>query len=82
MRKTPPRVVVSSDELNDHLRNADDNGGRASPMPLQGRAGFVALHQLRTVDVERLATPLENLKAKLFSAVDRRSQNFGQSSGH
>jgi mRNA interferase MazF len=62
IKKTRPCVVVSPDELNEHLRTVIvapmTTGGRAYPWRprcrFQGRAGFVALDQLRTVDVERM----------------------------
>jgi mRNA interferase MazF len=60
---------VSPDELNQHLRTVIvapmTTGGRAYPWRprcrFQGRSGFVALDQLRTVDVERLVKPLGQL---------------------
>ena len=69
IKKTRPCVVVSPDELNEHLRTAIvapmTTGGRAYPWRprcrVQGRAGFVALDQLRTVDAERLAKSLGRL---------------------
>jgi mRNA interferase MazF len=59
-------VVVSPDELNDHLRTVIvapmTTGGRAYPWRpacrFQNKSGFVALDQLRTVDAERLAKSL------------------------
>ena len=63
IRKTRPCLVVSPDELNDHLRTVIvapmTTGGYAYPWRVpcrfEGRNGFVATDQLRTVDVERLA---------------------------
>ena len=63
IRKTRPCVVVSPNELNRHLRTAIvaplTTGGRAYPWRIpcrfQRRAGFVALDQIRTVDVDRLS---------------------------
>jgi mRNA-degrading endonuclease toxin of MazEF toxin-antitoxin module len=43
---------------------------------LQGRAGFVALHQLRTVDVERLVKPLEQLEGETVLVVLERLQDM------
>jgi mRNA interferase MazF len=62
IRKKRPCVVVSPDELNEHLRTAIiaplTTGGQAYPWRVRcrfrNRAGFVALDQLRTVDRERL----------------------------
>ena len=57
-----PCLVVSPDELNQHLRTATvapmTTGGQAYPWRVpcrfQNRSGFVTLDQLRTVDEERL----------------------------
>src|SRR2546422_1707757 len=57
-----PCVVVSPDELNRHLHTVMiapmTTGGQAYPWRVtcrfQGRAGFVALDQVRTVDTARL----------------------------
>jgi mRNA interferase MazF len=62
IRKTRPCVVVSPDELNEHLRTAIiaplTTGGQAYPWRVRcrfrSRHGFVALDQIRTVDRERL----------------------------
>lgn len=77
IRKTRPCLVVSPDELNDHLRTVIvapmTTGGRAYPWRprcrFQGRVGFVALDQLRTVDAERLLKPLGDLDAETLSVV-------------
>jgi mRNA interferase MazF len=69
IRKTRPCVIVSPDELNQHLRTAIvapmTSGGQAYPWRVpcrfQGRSGFVALDQLRTVEIERLLTRLGRL---------------------
>ena len=61
-RKTRPCLVISPDELNEHLRTVIvapmTTGGHAYPWRIacrfQSRSGFVALDQLRTVDSERL----------------------------
>lgn len=84
IKKTRPCVVVSPNELNEHLRTVIvapmTTGGRAYPWRprcrFQGRAGFVALDQLRTVDVERLAKPLGKLDAAIVSAVLERLQDM------
>jgi mRNA interferase MazF len=75
IKKTRPCVIVSPDELNEHLRTVIvapmTTGGRPYPWRprcrFQGRAGFVALDQLRTVDVERLGKKLGALEAIRFS---------------
>jgi mRNA interferase MazF len=77
IKKTRPCVVVSPDELNKHLRTVIvapmTSGGRAYPWRprcrFQDRAGFVALDQLRTVDVERLLTQLGALDGETVVAV-------------
>ena len=69
IRKTRPCVIVSPDELNQHLRTAIvapmTTGGQACPWRVpcrfQEQSGFVALDQLRTVDVERLVKRLGRL---------------------
>jgi len=66
IKKTRPCLIVSPDELNRHLRTVIvapmTTGGQAYPWRIacrfQGRAGFVALDQLRTVDSERLVRRL------------------------
>lgn len=77
IRKTRPCLVVSPDELNDHLRTVIiapmTTGGHAYPWRVscrfQGRSGFVATDQLRTVDVERLARRLGRLAPNSLAAV-------------
>ena len=84
IRKTRPCVVVSPDELNDHLRTVIvapmTTGGRAYPWRprcrFQNRAGFVALDQLRTVDTERLLKPLGRLSSATVDAVLERLQEM------
>jgi len=69
IRKTRPCLVISPDELNDHLRTVIvapmTTGGHAYPWRIacrfQSRSGFVALDQLRTVDSERLVKRLGRL---------------------
>ena len=84
IKKTRPCVVVSPDELNEHLRTVVvapmTTGGRAYPWRprcrFQGRAGFVALDQLRTVDVERLVKSLGELEGPVVVAVLERLQDM------
>lgn len=69
IRKTRPCLVISPDELNQHLRTVIvapmTTGGHAYPWRIacrfQNRSGFVALDQLRTVDSERLVKRLGRL---------------------
>jgi mRNA interferase MazF len=77
IRKTRPCLVVSPDELNEHLRTVIiapmTTGGHAYPWRVscrfQGRSGFVAGDQLRTVDVERLTKRLGRLAPNSLAAV-------------
>jgi mRNA interferase MazF len=79
IRKTRPCLIVSPDELNRHLRTVIvapmTTGGQAYPWRVpcrfQNRSGFVALDQLRTVDVERLIKRLGRLSAVTVSQVQR-----------
>lgn len=77
IRKTRPCLVVSPDELNPHLRTVIvapmTSGGHAYPWRVpcrfQGRAGFVAIDQLRTVDTERLVRRLGRLAPSRLAAA-------------
>ena len=71
IRKTRPCIVVSPDELNQHLSTVIvapmTTGGHAYPWRVacrfQNRSGFVALDQLRTIDRERLVKRLGRLSS-------------------
>ena len=77
IRKTRPCVVVSPNELNEHLRTAIvapmTTGGQMYPWRIpcrfQNRAGFVALDQVRTVDRQRLVKRVGRLSAPTMTAV-------------
>lgn len=77
IKKTRPCLVVSPDELNQHLRTLIvapmTTGGQAYPWRVpcrfQNRSGFVALDQLRTVDSERLVKRLGRLSAGTTTEV-------------
>ncbi len=77
IRKTRPCVVVSPDELNQHLRTVIvapmTTGGQAYPWRIgcrfQKRSGFVALDQLRTVDSDRLIKRLGRLSSMTATVV-------------
>jgi mRNA interferase MazF len=77
IKKTRPCLIVSPDELNHHLRTVIvapmTTGGQAYPWRVacrfQGRVGFVALDQLRTVDSERLVKRLGRLTASTSTEV-------------
>ena len=84
IKKTRPCLVVSPDELNDHLRTVIvapmTTGGRAYPWRpscrFQKRAGFVALDQLRIVDTERLIKSLGRLDPETLVVVLHRLQEM------
>ena len=77
IKKTRPCLIVSPDELNQHLRTVIvapmTTGGQAYPWRVacrfQNRSGCVALDQLRTVDSERLAKRLGRLSAAATTEV-------------
>ena len=84
IKKTRPCAIVSPDELNQHLRTVIvapmTTGGRSYPWRprcrFQGRPGFVALDQLRTVDSERLVKRLGDLESHTVRAVLRALQEM------
>ena len=84
VQKTLPCLVVSPDELNEHLRTVIvapmTTAGRAYPWRVpcrfQRRSGFVALDQLRTVDAERLVRRLGRLEALSITTVLQRLQEM------
>jgi mRNA interferase MazF len=77
IRKTRPCLVISPDELNHHLQTVIvapmTTGGHEYPWRVQcrfqGKTGFVAIDQLRTVDTERLARRLGRLAPNPLAAV-------------
>ena len=77
IRKTRPCLVVSPDELNQHLRTVIvapmTTGGQNYPWRVacrfRRRTGFVALDQLRTVDSERLVKRLGRLSSTTTTEV-------------
>jgi mRNA interferase MazF len=77
IQKTRPCVVVSPDEMNDHLRTVIvapmTTKGRAYPSRVacrfQGKSGEVVLDQLRTVDKARLAKRLGRLSPAIASRI-------------
>jgi mRNA interferase MazF len=84
INKTRPCVVVSPDELNQHLRTVIvapmTTGGHAYPWRVrcrfQRRSGFVALDQIRTVDQERLVKRLGEIAAGALAEVLRGLQEM------
>jgi mRNA interferase MazF len=79
IRKTRPCLIVSPNELNQHLRTVVvapmTTGGQAYPWRVpcrfQRRIGYVAVDQLRTVDTERLVKRLGTLDRGTVSEVLR-----------
>ena len=77
IQKTRPCVIVSPNELNEHLRTVIvapmTTGGRAYPWRIrcrfQRRSGYVVLDQLRTVDRERLVKRLGALSTDTMTDV-------------
>ena len=77
IRKTRPCLIVSPDELNQHLRTAIvapmTTAGRAYPWRVpcrfQRRSGFVAVDQIRTGDTLRLARRLGRLATGTVTEV-------------
>ena len=77
IHKTRPCVVVSPDELNQHLRTVVvapmTTGGHGYPWRVrcrfQRRSGFVALDQIRTVDQERLVKRLGDIASGSLAEV-------------
>ncbi|MBH0200929.1 MAG: type II toxin-antitoxin system PemK/MazF family toxin [Nitrospira sp.] len=77
IRKTRPCIVVSPDELNQHLPTVIvapmTTGGQAYPWRVRcrfrNRSGFMAIDQLRTVDSERLVKRLGRVTPGTLTAV-------------
>ena len=77
IRKTKPCLVISPNELNQHLRTVIvapmTTGGQAYPWRVRcrfrERAGFVAIDQLRTVDSARLVKRLGRVSPGTLTAV-------------
>ncbi len=84
IRKTRPCLIISPNELNQHLRTAIvapmTTGGRAYPWRVpcrfQKRAGFVAVDQIRTVDTGRLTRRLGRLTPGTVTEVMRTLQEM------
>lgn len=79
IRKRRPCVVVSPNELNAHLRTYIvaplTTGGHRYPFRVscrfQGKAGYIVLDQIRTVDSERLIQSLGRLGPSPLDAALR-----------
>ena len=77
IQKTRPCVIVSPDELNAYLRTFIvaplTTGGHPYPYRIpcrsKGRAGYVVIDQIRTVDRERLVRRLGKLSPTILGRV-------------
>jgi len=77
IRKTRPCLVVSPDELNQHLRTVIvtpmTTGGQEYPWRVacrfQNRSGFVAIDQVRTIDKERITKRLGRIQPSTIASV-------------
>jgi len=77
MQKTRPCVVISPDDLNQHLRTVIvapmTSRGRSYPFRatcrFQGKSGEIALDQIRTVDQSRLVKRLGRISAQTQTTV-------------
>jgi len=77
IQKTRPCVVVSPDELNSYLRTFIvaplTTGGHSYPFRIpcrfEGRAGYVVIDQIRTVDRERLVRRLGKLSPSTLGNI-------------
>jgi mRNA interferase MazF len=77
IKKTRPCVVISPDEMNQHLRTTIvapmTTAQRPYPtrvtLTFQGKSGQVALDQLRAVDRDRLVRKLGSISAKTAQVV-------------
>lgn len=87
IKKTRPCLIVSPDELNQHLRTLIvapmTTGGQAYPWRVacrfQNRVGFVAIDQLRTVDRDRLVRRMGRLStATMTEVLDTLQEMFAE----
>ena len=76
IRKTRPAVIVSPDELNDHLSTVTVvplTSGRAYPFrvptKVQGNDGVAAVDQVRTIDKRRLVKKIKTLKSAELNPI-------------
>lgn len=84
IRKTRPCVVISPDELNEHLQTLLvaplTTGGHPYPFRIscrfQRRKGYVVLDQLRAIDVGRLVRRLGRLSPATLGMVLRGLQEM------
>ncbi len=77
MKKSRPCVIISPDEMNDHIGTVIvaplTSTGKKYPtrvrLAVQGREGWIVLDQIRTVDKVRLAAKIGALEDATIAAV-------------
>lgn len=77
IQKTRPCLIVSPDEINDHLSTfivaPMTTGGHRYPFRIscrfQGKKGYVVLDQLRSIDSNRLVSRLGSLHHSVLSTA-------------
>ena len=76
IKKTRPAIIVSPDELNDHLNTVivvPLTQGRAYAFRIattvQGTKGVAAIDQIRTIDKQRLVKKLSKVPSKTGNAI-------------
>ena len=77
IQKTRPCVVISPNEMNDHLRTVIvapmTTGSRGArfriPVTFQGKQGLIVLDQIRTLDRIRLVKRMGVLRASTLTAT-------------
>jgi mRNA interferase MazF len=76
IKKTRPAIIVSPDELNQHLNTVTVvplTTGRTYPFRIQtkvkGKAGVAAIDQIRTVDKKRLVKHISTIKGKTATQI-------------
>ena len=77
IQKTRPCVIVSPDELNSYLRTFIvaplTTGGHPYPFRVpcrfEGRAGYIVIDQIRTIDRERLVRRLGKVSSSTLGRV-------------
>jgi mRNA interferase MazF len=76
IKKTRPAVIVSPDELNEHLNTVTVvplTTGRAYPFRIatkvKGKDGVAAVDQVRTVDKRRLVRRIASIRGKTGEAI-------------
>ena len=77
IQKTRPCLVISPDEMNDHLRTAIvapmTTGSRPAPFSVpvtfKGKQGLILPDQMRTIDKARLVKRMGKVDAATFAKV-------------